>query len=121
MSTITGTTPDVSTLVNGIEQRDSAAVAAWYTDDATFTSVDRDHPPSDPQVLRGAAAITEQLTEVCARDMTHEVRDLVVTSDALAFTEYCTYPDGTKVLCATIASLRDGKISRQIALQAWDG
>ena len=37
MTTITGTTPDVSTLVQGIEQRDAAAVAAWYAEDATFT------------------------------------------------------------------------------------
>src|SRR6478735_1841382 len=100
MTTIS-TAPDVSSLVQGIEGRDSAAVAAWYADGATLTMVDRDHPPSAPQVFNGAAAIAELFTEVCAREMTHEIRDLVATPEALAFTEHCTYPDGTKVLCAT--------------------
>ena len=72
-------------------------------------------------MFSGAAAITELLTEVCSRDMTHEVRDLVVTPDALAFTEHCTYPDGTKVLCATVATPARRQITRQTALQAWDG
>lgn len=40
---------------------------------------------------------------------------------ALAFTQACTYPDRAKVFCASVLELEDGKIVRQIAVQAWDG
>ncbi|GAA4360949.1 nuclear transport factor 2 family protein [Angustibacter luteus] len=120
MTTITTAAPDVSSLVQGIEGRDGRAVAAWYAPDATLTVVDRNHPPSQPQVFTGTAQIAALLTDVCSREMTHEVRDLVVTPDRLAFTEHCTYADGTKVLCGTVATLSHGLITQQTALQVWD-
>jgi hypothetical protein len=33
----------------------------------------------------------------------------------------CRYPDGTQVLCCTVLEVRDGRISRQVAMQAWEG
>lgn len=52
--------------------------------------------------------------------MEHEVRDLIVTEDRLAYTEYCRYPDGTNVVCVAMAHLTDGLISEQTGVQAWD-
>jgi hypothetical protein len=31
-----------------------------------------------------------------------------------------TYPDGTRVFCAAMLELADGKISSQTIVQAWD-
>ena len=44
----------------------------------------------------------------------------MVADDAVAFTEACRYPDGTNVLCATVLELADGRIVRQVVVQAWD-
>ena len=48
------------------------------------------------------------------------MRDAVATPAGLAYTQHCRYPDGTAVLCATVASTSDGKITRQTAVQVWD-
>jgi len=44
----------------------------------------------------------------------------VTDGKELAFTQTCAYPDGTKVFCAAMLELQDGKIVRQTAVQAWD-
>src|SRR3984957_17977137 len=40
---------------------------------------------------------------------------------ARAFTQACTYPDGTKVSCAAMLDIEGGKIVRQTAVQATKG
>jgi hypothetical protein len=52
--------------------------------------------------------------------MSHSVHSTVSNGDSLSFMQTCTYPDGAKVLCATMLELKDGKIVRQTAVQAWD-
>ena len=53
--------------------------------------------------------------------MTHEVEAGVGDADRLAFTQACAYPDGTRVLCSAMLELAQGKIARQVTVQAWDG
>jgi hypothetical protein len=120
MTTTTASTVDVSDLKTAIESRDAAGVAAWYTEDATLTILDRDHPPAAPSVLVGREAIHEYYRDVCGRNITHQVRDLVSTEDGLAFTQHCRYPDGARVVCVTVARFSAGKISAQTAVQVWD-
>ena len=52
--------------------------------------------------------------------MTHTIESGVADGDRLAFTQACAYPDGTRVLCATMLELNGGQISRQTVVQAWD-
>jgi hypothetical protein len=52
--------------------------------------------------------------------MTHRLEQLVLGDGSAAFTEACQYPDGTRVLCAALLELRDGKIARKVGVQAWD-
>jgi hypothetical protein len=44
-----------------------------------------------------------------------------VAGDRAAFTLRCTYPGGEAVLGNALCQLRDGKIMRWSAVQAWDG
>ena len=83
-------------------------------------AVDHERPPSRPHTLTGREAIAAHLTEVCAREMTHRV--VAATGDGahVAYQVACTYPDGTRVLCSTLAELRDGRIVRERVVQAWD-
>lgn len=114
------TTLDVTSFRRAIETRDADAQLAGYATDAELTIVDHDHPPSNPTVLRGAGPIGAWLRDVAARDMTHQVADLTAGPDRLSFVQRCRYADGTEVLCATVAGLRDGLITRQLVVQAWD-
>ena len=52
--------------------------------------------------------------------MTHKVDTTIADGDSLAFTQACAYPDGTKVYCAAMLELKDGRIARQTVVQAWD-
>ena len=117
---MTTTTPDIGTLRRAIEARDAAGVLAWYHDDAVVTLVDRDHPPANPTVLSGAAEISVYYTDICGRNIDHQVDQLVHDESGLAYVQLCRYPDGGKVTCATVATLAAGRIARQTIVQAWD-
>lgn len=110
----------IEDLRRAIEQRDLDLMLGFYADDAEIHTVDRNTPPSSPYKLRGKDEIAEYLRDVFGREMTHRVENEVVGEDRLAFTEACEYPDGTRVLAAETCELRDGKIVRQISVQAWD-
>lgn len=102
------------------EQRNAELLASLYADDAEVRVVDRNRTPSSPLVLRGKAAIAEFFKDICERDMTHRIEQQVVGENRLAFLEACKYPDGCHVLCAAVAELHQGKIVRQVCVQAWD-
>lgn len=111
---------DLDALRRAIESRDAAGQVALYADDAEIVTVDKDHPPSRPLRVQGIDAIRALIEDVCARDMTHELTHTVSGPGGAAFVLQCRYPDGTRVFCATLLELRDGKIVRQEGAQAWD-
>jgi hypothetical protein len=113
-------TLDVTSLARAIETRDAAGQLAVYGPDAELTLVDHDNPPSRPRVLRGTDEIGAHLADVCAREMTHEVRATVADSGRIAFQVACRYGDGNQVLCLCVADVEDGRITRQQTVQAWD-
>jgi hypothetical protein len=117
---ISTTNFDVAALRRGFAERDAGTLASLYADDATREIADAQNPPSRPARVEGIAAITAQLEEVMGRDMTHELDIVAVSADAVGYTLRCRYPDGLRVLCAATAQLRDGKIVREVGVQAWD-
>jgi len=120
MSTMTTPAFDFDEFNRAVEERDSTGQLVLYTPDAEVTLVDRIHTPTAPRVLRGRAEIRTWIEDICERDMTHRIDMQVVADGGAAFTEACRYADGTTVLCAAVLELRDGKIARQVGVQAWD-
>jgi ketosteroid isomerase-like protein len=118
----TSTTPmfDFAELKRALEERDATAQLALYADEAEVTLVDRINTPGSPRVLRGREEIRGWIEDICERDMTHRVEMQVASAGGAAFTEACRYPDGTNVLCAAVLELRDGRIAREVGVQAWD-
>lgn len=118
--TSTTSATGIGRLTAAIESRDADAVLAWYSPDAVLTVLDRDHPPTAPAVYHGLDEIGAYYRDVCGRNIRHEVRDAVATESGFGFAQHCSYPDGTRVVCATVAFLSDGRIERQTAVQVWD-
>ena len=116
----TTTTPSLADLPRAIRERDAAGQAALYAEDAVLTTIDAEHGPSNPLVLRGRAAIAEALADVCARDMTHEVMSFVHDGEQASVGVACRYADGIRVHCIGAMRLRDGQIVEQTTVQAWD-
>ena len=108
------------TLRRAIEERDADTLVGLYADDAEIHTVNRNTTPSSPNVLKGKEEITEYLRDVCGREMTHRVENEVVGEGRIAFMEACEYPDGIRVLGAETLEVRDGKIVRQVNVEAWD-
>ena len=117
---MTAGTLDFGALRRAIEGRDAEALVGFYADDAQIRTVNKNATPSSPQVLRGKQEIARYLRDVCGREMAHRVEDEVVGESRIAFNEACEYPDGLKVLAATTLEVREGKISRQVNVEAWD-
>ena len=116
----TSTAIDPTALVAAIQNRDARALAAIYAPDAVISIVDRDHPPASPQMLSGRTEIEAYYREVCGRNLDHAVPTIVSSDTVLAFEQNCRYPDGVTVTCVTVATVRDGLITRQTIAQAWD-
>lgn len=111
---------DFEAMRRAIEQLDADQLVSLYADDAEMRIVNRYTTPSSPKVLKGKEEITEHLHDICGRAMTHRVENEVVGEDRVAFNEACEYPDGTRVLCAATLEVRDGQITRQVNVEAWD-
>ena len=111
---------DFETLRRAIEERDADTLVGFYAEDAEVHTINRNTTPSSPQVLRGKEQIAEYLRDVCSREMTHRVENEVLGKRRIAFQEACEYPDGVRVLGAETLELRDGKIVRQVNVEAWD-
>ena len=111
---------DFETLRRAIEERDAEMLIGFYADDAELRTVNKNTTPSSPQVLNGKGEISEYLRDVFSREMTHRIENEVVGDERIAFFEACEYPDGTHVLGAETLELRDGKIVRQVNVEAWD-
>jgi hypothetical protein len=111
---------DLETLRQAIEGAELASLLALYDDAAELRIIDCKSPPSRPRVLHGREQIAEYLDDICGRDMTHRLEQVVSSDGRLAFTEACEYADGTRVYCAAMAEIENGRIRRQTSVQAWD-
>ena len=111
---------DAGALRRGIEERDVTTLLGLYAENAELRVVDRNDQPSNPKVIRGREAIGEYFADVCGRDMTHTIERLVVSENNAAFVQACRYPSGARVLCIAVLDLKDGLVTRQSGVQAWD-
>ena len=110
----------LETLAAAIEAKDATAVSAHFAPDARLSLLDRDHPPASPSVYAGTAEIEAYFEDICGRNLEHHVTNRVADPGRIAFTQHCRYPSGQDVLCVTVATVRDGHITDQTAVQVWD-
>jgi ketosteroid isomerase-like protein len=120
MTTIPTATFDVSALRTAFANRDAGALLSLYSEDATVELIDSMRTPSDPRRLAGREQLRAHFEDVFSRDMTHAVDIAVASEDALGYSLRCTYAGGMKVVCVSSAELRDGRIAREVGVQAWD-
>ena len=113
-------TVDLSVVRSAIEGSDARSISALYSPNATIRIVDRDHPPGQPLEIQGIEAITSFYEEISLRPITHVIDQGIESHDRIAFTERCLYPNGSAVLCMSMLELDEGRIARQLCVQAWD-
>lgn len=102
-------------------RREPDLILDLMADDAELVEYRMDDV-ANPRVYSGKEQISEVYEDVMSRDMTHSVRDVVATDDAVAWTVDCVYPDGNVVLGSYKADLdQDGNIVRVVGHVSWTG
>ncbi|MGD9571348.1 MAG: nuclear transport factor 2 family protein [Thermoleophilia bacterium] len=100
-------------------RREPEPLLDLLADDAELVTYDKGG--AEPRTTSGRPAIEEELREVFARDMTHEVQDMVAGEGRIAYRVHCLYPDGTRVVGSVICELDDaGHITRMTQVVTWD-
>ena len=107
-------------LRHALESNDAEAVLDAYADDAVVIGYSERNRPSSAQLLGGRAEIESWVREVVSRNLTHSFTDEVISDNRFAAVETCVYPTGEHVVSAFICDVRDGKIVRQVGVEAWD-
>jgi ketosteroid isomerase-like protein len=120
MSTQTQTF-EIEAVARALEQRGADGLADFLADDVDWTEVDQRTPPASPALHHGREQVLKLLREAEERGVRSAVDDGFVAGDRAALTLRCTYPSGEAVLGNALCQLRDGKIVRWSAVQAWDG
>ena len=110
---------EIETLRRALEQRDIDLLVNLYADDAEVRIVNRDNPPSSPFELHGKEEIRTYLQEI-PPEITERLDQVVADDERAAITVTCQYPDGNRVLCTAMLDLHNGKIVREVAVEAWD-
>ena len=110
---------DFEVLRRAFEQGDTDLLVSLYADDAEVRIVNRDNPPSSPFELQGKEEISNYLKET-PPEITHHLDQMVADDEHAAATVVCRYPDGKRVLCVAMFDLREGKIVREVSVEAWD-
>lgn len=110
---------DFETLRRAMEQQDVDLYASLYADDAEVRIVNHNNPPSSPFELHGKEEIRNYLRQA-PPEITHRLDRTIADDEHAAATVVCQYPDGKRVLCAAMFDLREGKIVREVSVEAWD-
>jgi hypothetical protein len=120
VTTKTDTRFDVAAFARGLEQLDVDAVLELYADDVEQIEMDDKTPPSSPRVRQGKETIGQMLRACAEHGIVLRANNLVPGQERAALTIACEFPNGRKVVANSILELRDGKIARQIDVQARD-
>ena len=68
--------------------------------------------------MAGSAKATT--SKIPSDENAHSSHAAAASDDCVGYSLRCTYADGTKVVCAATATLLDGRIVRELGVQAWD-
>jgi hypothetical protein len=92
----------------------------FYADDAEWIEYRHFSPPRAPNRMIGKQQIAEFLAGVCEADLEITMADEMIAADRIAFSIDVALPDGRHIFEHVIARIEDGKVVRQVDVEAWD-
>jgi hypothetical protein len=115
-----GTSFDFAGFKRAFVEQDVPAWAAYFAADGQWIEYKHTHPPRSPRVMNGRREIEEFLARVKSSDVSLEIDDEVIGRDRAAFRVWCTLADGRRIIEHVIIHYANGKITRQVDVEAWD-
>jgi hypothetical protein len=117
--TDTGPSFDFSAFKAAYEGQDIEAWLSFYSDKAEWVCYRDANPPRALHVLTGREQIGAFLSRVKANDVHLSISDEVLNPHRSAFCVMRTLPNGYRVIEHVIIHHPDGKIVRQVDVEAW--
>ena len=111
---------DFEAYAAAVEGKDAAAWAEFFVEDAVWLEYRGRNPPRSPNVIAGRTAIREFLEQVAAAPFRLEVSHPVVSPERAAYRAWITFADDRQIIEHVILELADGRIVRQVDVEAWD-
>lgn len=111
---------DFPAFKRAFEAKDVEAWLAFFAPDAEWWEYRPDAPPRSPHKMVGREAIRARLIYGAEADMELAISDEVIGEERIAFAFLVTLPDGRHYIEHVILHLADGKIVRQVDVEAWD-
>jgi ketosteroid isomerase-like protein len=105
---------------DAFESKDAKRWAAFYAEDAEWIEYKPSAPPSDPVRMVGRERIAKFLASLEESNIEIAVSDEVLGRERAAFSVDVTLADGRHMLEHTIVHIEDGRIARQVDVEAWD-
>ena len=102
------------------ERKDAQRWAQFYADDAEWIEYKPSAPPRDPLRMVGRKRIAQFLASLEKSDIKISFSNEVLGRECAAFSVDVTLPDGKRVFEHTIVHIEEGKIARQVDVEAWD-
>ena len=102
------------------EAKDVARCLPFYAEDAEWVEYRHTDPPRSPNVMRGHEEIGAFLGRVAEMELTLELGNEVLGGDRIAFACTVTFREGDKIIEHVIADVSEGRIVRQVEVEAWD-
>jgi SnoaL-like domain len=116
----TATGFDFAGFKRAFESQDIEAWLSYFDDAAEWIEYRHNAPPASPNRMRGKSEIGTFLGRVKGSNVRLELGDEVLGPTRAAFCVTCTLPDGRRIIENVIVHLKDGKIVRQVDVEAWD-
>lgn len=111
---------DFPAFKRGFEAQDVEVWLAFFAPDAEWWEYRPDAPPRSPIRMVGREAIRAKLTRVVGYGLEQVISDEVIGEERIAFAFLVTMPDGRHLIEHVILHLANGKIARQVDVEAWD-
>jgi len=111
---------DFPAFKDAFESKDAKRWAGFYAEDAEWIEYKPSAPPSAPVRMVGRERIAEFLASLEESNIEISVFDEVLGGERAAFSVDVTLPDGRHVFEHTIVHIEDGRIARQVDVEAWD-
>ena len=111
---------DFPAFKRAFEAKDVEAWLAFFAPDAEWWEYRPDAPPRAPIKMVGTEAIRAKLTYVAGADLEQVISDEVLSEERIAFAFWVNWSDGRHLIEHAILHLADGKIARQVDVEAWD-
>lgn len=105
---------------NAFVTQDVPAWAGFFAEDGEWIEYKHAYPPRSPRRMSGREEIRSFLNAVKASHITLAIEDEVVGPTRAAFRVWCTLPDGKRIIEHVIIHYANGKITRQVDVEAWD-